>query len=215
MSVEGGGLRVTAGGLTVKSGGLTVATGDVTAGGTVYVGLAGAATDSKAGLNVTRAIGSVSTTITGGLVVNDYISVETGSVTAVDLYVYGSPAIKGGLSVGNIVNPSDRRLKCNITQMTDSLTKLAGMQPVYFSWAKSHMASLASPLLDPATFDDEQHVGLLAQEAAVALPESVRTIDELGHLGPASRTWHVRVDRVVSHVGVSSGVRLAGPCAGA
>jgi len=64
---------------------------------------------------------------------------------------------------------SDKRLKVDVEDLEESLTKIKSLRGVYFSWRD-----------DPA---EERHVGVIAQEIQSVLPAVVEVAHKDGHLG--------------------------------
>lgn len=96
---------------------------------------------------------------TGGMTVN------TGGVTINgNLYVYGQ-VLASNTQIGSA--PSDRRLKRKLQPIEGALEKVSQLNGVYFYW--NHNVDVAKK------FDENRHVGLIAQEVAKVLPEVVLT----------------------------------------
>lgn len=142
---------MTAGGLSVVAGGIHATDG---------------VTVSNTGLRV--AGGGIQAT--GGLTVSDGgLSVSGG------LYITGGLTIEGGLTVLNsgAIFPSpfvtsDRRLKTDVIPLENALSKVTKLRGVYFRWIEDEASGL--------TFDEDRHVGLMAQDVQQVLPEVVHPI---------------------------------------
>lgn len=189
--VVSGGLQVSASGLRVGSGfnviGDSTATGDITI--------------AQGGLNMDHANTNTVTSISIDGTDQQGLSINAGGLVVSGLtvypfinYIYDSGLlITGGLSVygetqldeGNhaAMNPplrigspttaaqgtkttsSDRRLKTNITPIQDSLSLVKKLRGVYFQWHPEAQALMR--------FDDNRHIGLMAQDVLDVLPECV------------------------------------------
>lgn len=180
IRILGGGLYVT-GGMTVNDGffvsqGLTVVDGGMRvnlAGLEVYnagIRITGGMTISDHGV-IIKAGGL---TVTGGPIyagngvdVSGDVTVQTGGV-----FIKGGLVVTGGLTINgetNLEYPihvfSDRRLKTNVTPITDALEKVSQLQGVYFNWIQNEPSGMS--------FDEDKHVGVIAQEVLDILPEAV------------------------------------------
>ncbi len=95
-------------------------------------------------------------------------------ITARSIGVGTSPAGTAGdiRAIGNITAyySSDRRLKENITNITDALTKLQAINGVEFDWTDAYITQHGG--LD-STFMRKHDVGVIAQEVEAILPEVV------------------------------------------
>jgi hypothetical protein len=170
VTVDSSGVVVTSGGLTLLSGGM-IATGGVTIGSggffvydgaTVYNGglyASGGLTVNDNGLKVISGGMTVSSNgliITGGMSIDEGGLIVTGGMT-----VYGNTWYQFNPTVA-----SDERLKTNIQPLEDSLSKVSRLRGVYFSWIQDEVSGL--------TFDEDRHVGVIAQDVQAVLPEIVQ-----------------------------------------
>lgn len=64
-----------------------------------------------------------------------------------------------------VVATSDRRLKTNLMPIQHALKKVSKLNGVYFHWIQDEMYGMA--------FDQNRHVGIIAQELEQVLPEAV------------------------------------------
>lgn len=164
-SIRAGGLAVT-GGVTVRSNGLAVLSGlSVLSGGMVVnnaLSVTGGASIESGGLNV----------LFGGLTVQGNSHFENDLVVANDLQIGGGLLISSGLTVFGGVRfqntPtvfSDRQLKRNLVPIDGALGKVSKLRGVYFNWRQTEESGL--------DFDNDRHVGVLAQDIFDVLPEAV------------------------------------------
>jgi hypothetical protein len=65
----------------------------------------------------------------------------------------------------NIYNPSDVRLKQNITTITDGLNKIMGLNPVKFNWINNFVESE----------NEKDMFGFIAQEVQTVIPEAIES----------------------------------------
>lgn len=65
----------------------------------------------------------------------------------------------------NTITSSDRRLKTNLMPIQNALKKVSKLNGVYFHWIQDEMHGM--------TFDQNRHVGIIAQELERVLPEVV------------------------------------------
>jgi len=96
----------------------------------------------------------------------------------------GGVEIRGGLSVysGGVyfdseprsIQSSDRRLKTDISPLIGSLSKVSKLRGVYFKWMKDEISGLQ--------FDDDRHIGVLAQDVQKVLPEIVHQAHDSNYL---------------------------------
>ena len=99
--------------------------------------------------------------------------------------IAGDVTITGTFSATTIISPtsnaccgatstSDRRLKQDIIQLDNALTKIGKLRGVYFHWNKTFEETV--------NFSDKRHVGVIAQEVQEVLPEIVQNVtkDYLG-----------------------------------
>jgi hypothetical protein len=76
--------------------------------------------------------------------------------------------VNGGVAgVGGYVNWSDARLKKDVKPLVDSLKNILSLNGITYNWDKSSSTSI--------NFDDENHIGLLAQDVEKILPQVVST----------------------------------------
>ena len=69
--------------------------------------------------------------------------------------------------VGGYVNWSDARLKKDVKPLVNSLNNILSLNGITYNWDKSSSTSI--------NFDDENHIGLLAQDVEKILPQVVST----------------------------------------
>jgi hypothetical protein len=108
-----------------------------------------------------------------GIVVGGLVNVTTGGVE-----------IRGGLSVysGGVhfdstprsIHSADRRLTTDIAPLSGSLSKISKLRGVYFKWMKDEISGLQ--------FDDDRHIGVLAQDVQKVLPEIVHQAHDSKYL---------------------------------
>jgi hypothetical protein len=194
LFVEGGGMKIT-GGLSVLDSNLVI-TGGLTVSDTGFFVSSGGGTFTAAGLKVvdggltvassivrapniivTGAISVVSgAVITGGLTVtNTGLKVDAATTN----YITGTSDIIGDLSIsnnlnGNVVTPSDRRLKHNITPVRGGLDSVSKLRGVYFKWA---------PDSPQSKFHKKRQMGLIAQDVQMVFPELIADIMDGDFLG--------------------------------
>lgn len=156
MTVKDSGLRVV-GGMTVSHAGLHVTGGASIAslGAHVYGGITveGGAINAGNGVDVTGYV----TVRNGGLRIDSGGLVVSGGMT-----VFGNTALQTSATVF-----SDRRLKSNLAPIKNALGKVSQLQGVYFTWIQDEEAGM--------TFDEDSHVGVIAQEVMSVLPEAVES----------------------------------------
>ena len=174
--VRSGGIKIAAGGASVSDG-ITITSGGMTAAGGVTVkdtGLTiaeGGLLVSSGGISVTSGgfnLSSGGATITGGLSVADKGLNVTGGLTVLDtgVRIYGGlSVISGAIYENQPPTVSDRRLKTDIVLLSDPLLKITKLRGVYFRWISDEISGLY--------FDEDRHVGLLAQDVQKILPEVV------------------------------------------
>jgi hypothetical protein len=92
----------------------------------------------------------------------------TGTSAQIDAISTDGTTQKNVTYIGSITTASDRRLKTNITPLTDALDKIAKINGVTFNYTHQ----------DP----EKKHLGVIAQEVDSVFPEAVM-INEQGHLG--------------------------------
>jgi hypothetical protein len=99
-----------------------------------------------------------------------------GGVTVHNLVVSGPVTISGNLftPTGSVAT-SDRRLKMNVEAIQGPLAKVKALRGVYFKWA--------SPWQDNKFYDDQRHIGLMAQNVQQTVPEAVAVIGDGKYLG--------------------------------
>ena len=104
----------------------------------------------------------------GGLTILSNGLQVTGGVSIVE----GGAIVTGGLTVNGdtwfSVQPtvsSDKRLKTNIRSLEDSMQKVSQLRGVYFNWIQDEPSGMR--------FDNDTHVGVLAQDVQAVLPEIV------------------------------------------
>jgi hypothetical protein len=178
LTINSAGLRITAGGL-MSSGGLTVHdSGLVVSGGLTINNLGLKITSgglmSSGGLTV-HDIGLV---VSGGLTINNAGLKVTGGLTVMSggAFITGGMTITGAVMISStIVFFSDRRLKTNIMPIDNALNKVSKLNGVYFKWIKDEPSGL--------TFDNDRHVGVLAQDVQQVLPEVVQQFHKGKYLG--------------------------------
>ena len=92
------------------------------------------------------------------------------------LSVAGSATFQGNISAANFTEPSDRRLKTNITDVSSCLDSVLAMRPVYYELREDSGKSTCL-----------RQIGFVAQEVQDALPRRgegvVYKINEEGYLG--------------------------------
>ena len=71
---------------------------------------------------------------------------------------------------GQTVQTSDRRLKTDIRPLENALTKVLKLNGVNYKWRVAEFPKMS--------FDEKQHVGVIAQEVEAVLPEAVVTHDD-------------------------------------
>jgi len=148
VTISSSGLKTT-GSVTILSDGLTIGGGglEIAAGGLTVV---------ADGLRAT-----------GGLTIESGGGILTGGLTVA----------AGSVSFANIVEPSDLRLKENVTRMSNSLHKLKQIRGVYFNWDEKARS------VKGASFDGvKTEVGLLAQDLQKVLPEVVNDLQNGDYL---------------------------------
>ena len=183
MNVTNGGVLVHAGGINIAAGGASVTDGIIiTSGGMTAAGgvtikdtglniAAGGLTVSSGGISVSSGgfnVSSGGAAITGGLSVVDKGLNVTGGLTVLDtgVRIYGGlSVISGAIYENQSPTVSDRRLKTDITPLSDPLSKIIKLRGVYFRWISDEISGLY--------FDEDRHVGLLAQDVQNVLPEVV------------------------------------------
>ena len=102
--------------------------------------------------------------VTGGVSVRSVGMVITGGLT-----VNGNTFLSTAYTVF-----SDRRLKENISNINDALSKISRIRGVYYSWRQNE------DFVEP---DHDRHVGVIAQEIQEVLPEAVKQMQYGRYLG--------------------------------
>ena len=115
-------------------------------------------------------IGSVITFRTAGtermrLIGNGRLLIGTSTDQGYVLYVNGNAAGTSGFA-----NVSDRRLKKDITSIENALNKVKLLNGVSFNWDKTLRPNL--------NLDDNNHLGLIAQDVEEVLPQVVTTNED-------------------------------------
>jgi hypothetical protein len=153
------------------SGGLTIVGGSLTAQNNVIV--SGGLSILSGGVNVA-----------GGLTVNSHggISISGGLYSDATLTVNGNLIVNGGLTIYTpsvaptaIPSASDSRLKTNIVPIDGALSKISKLKGVYFNWIQDEKNGLL--------FDNQRHVGVIAQDVEKVLPEVISKIGNGDYLG--------------------------------
>jgi hypothetical protein len=83
------------------------------------------------------------------------------------IYLWGQGSIQasGTITATSVFETSDKRLKTNITPLSNSLSNITKLRGVSFNWAD-------------ASKSQEMHIGLIAQELEAVYPEFVKTDDK-------------------------------------
>lgn len=123
------------------------------------------------------AIGRYNTIVSSNLTawdVNDrvfVIGIGTDAANRADAVVVkknGDMTVSKNLTVnGTFSNPSDIRLKKDITPMDNALEKIKNINSVYYYWKKDEFPE--------RLFSDKKQIGFIAQDVEKVLPELVRT----------------------------------------
>jgi hypothetical protein len=176
VSVSDVGMKVTTSGFTVSGTGLKV---DFS-GARVSLGgfqVTGGLTVSADGMKVNQGGTTVYTVgvyaSAGFSVASSGLVVANAFTVPVDLSVTDSMTA-AYLGYGTLSNPSDARLKSNITGLTKTLQKISNLKGVYFRWTDDFIADKG--------LEDRRDVGLLAQDVQKEYPELVVTKKEDGFL---------------------------------
>lgn len=91
----------------------------------------------------------------------------TGSTSSQSLYVFGDIFATGNIT-GFAGQPSDARLKENITTIPDALSIVNGMRGVYYDWTDEYLETFTGNIFIP-----KHDTGVIAQEVQEVLPEVV------------------------------------------
>merc|ERR1712196_700656 len=168
LTVQSVGISVTQAGVTIVAGGLKVKDdGAIITGGLSVQDLGAEITGGlsvhDSGLDV---IGGGLTVVgglrfTGGLTLQSHGLVLTGGITVNS----GGLSITGTANVQSLVEFSDRRLKTEMTPIDNALKKVGKLNGIYFKWNNDALG----PQLD-----NRRHLGLVAQEVKLVIPESVQ-----------------------------------------
>lgn len=78
--------------------------------------------------------------------------------------------VDGDVNANNVESVSDARCKTNVEPVTEALETVRELRGVRFEWDEDGVAD--------RNFDDERHLGFLAQELEAALPEAVSTDED-------------------------------------
>ena len=106
---------------------------------------------------------------------NTYLNAVTVASNAVfdsAVTFKGGVVITGGLTVSgsiwlqNSPSYSDRRLKTNIEPISSALEKVSRLKGFYFSWIQNEATGMK--------FDQDRHLGVIAQEVQKVIPEVVK-----------------------------------------
>jgi hypothetical protein len=184
LTVNSGGLYIGAGGMTSNSGGLYLengltvhndglyVSGGLTVENAKLIALGGLVVTGGMSVFDTGLFSSAGATIEGNTYVNS-LTVHSNSVFDSSLVKFqGGVWISGGLTVEGTtmmqfseVVYSDRRLKTNLSPISDALNKVSRLKGVYFDWIQNEPSGMK--------FDEKRHVGVIAQEVEKVLPEVV------------------------------------------
>lgn len=110
--------------------------------------------------------GTTSTFLTIGS--SDLSFIQGGNVSTFTILSNGDAVFGSTVTAANFITASDKRLKKNIHIITDYETILSSIRGVYYQWKD----------------DEQQDVGVLAQEVAEYLPEAV-ILNQNGFMGVA------------------------------
>ena len=168
LTISDTGLGIDASGGTIGANGLKIASGLTVTGNTL----------SAPDIVVTGGLSARgSAVITGGLTVHTSgLKVESSSTNTItgNSHSTGTLCIANNLNGNFVVNPSDRRLKEDITPVKDSLDSITKLRGVYYKWSKD------SP---QAKFHKKRNMGLIAQDVQKLFPELVTKIMDGDYLG--------------------------------
>ncbi|MDO9182546.1 MAG: tail fiber domain-containing protein [Bacteriovorax sp.] len=116
---------------------------------------------SKLDVNGSLAVGTyaeVSAAPANGMIVSGNVGIGVAIPTE-------KLEVSGNIKVTEIIYSSDRNLKKNIKPLQNSLEKLLGLQGVQYQWRYEDYPE--------RNFDQNQHIGLIAQEVAKFFPDLV------------------------------------------
>jgi hypothetical protein len=113
-------------------------------------------------------------TITGGTSINLIAGASSMTLDSNGLKVDAAMTVTGNLMANQGVTTSDSRLKTDVLPLKDSLEKVSKLRGVYFSWVKSRPE-------EGLFFDEKRHVGVVAQDVQLVLPEIVGTVAHGGN----------------------------------
>jgi len=175
LTVTAGGLSVGSGGMSVNLNGLVVTTGGLTV--------------STNGLIITGGLTVTSMTVNNGITIaygglklfgaDNFQVLEGGLYTAQNVTVYDSTYAQ------STSGASDARFKHNIRTIDHALQKIMAIHGYSYRLIEQQSAVVAAvdeTANEPASDDEneqrKQHLGVLAQEVLLVLPEAVR---RMGH----------------------------------
>jgi Chaperone of endosialidase len=98
---------------------------------------------------------------------------DPGQNQLVTIQENGNVQVKGDLKARNVLSISDIRLKTNVTQLTNVLTKLEKIRGVSFEWNESYESLGLN--------GGHREIGVTAQEVEAVFPELVTTWSNLGY----------------------------------
>ena len=181
-SVKANSLTVTGGAIVTGETDLqnSVKAGNLLVTGTANV--SGAAIFSNT-VDLQSSVNANSLTVTGALIITDTTDLQS-SVKAASLDVTGALSVAGGVTVTGGLNidsitasgeidaaafatTSDRRLKKDVEEVADALSKVKALRPVEYNW-------ISSANLNPSC----KELGFLAQEVEEVVPAVVSTGDD-------------------------------------
>jgi len=115
----------------------------------------------------------------GTVTIGPAVVIATGGMTVSGggLRVSGGVTVTGGaIAYTSLSLISDRRLKSDITPISNSLAKVSKIRGVYFRWVTDDTAGFIAG-------DDRRHVGLIAQDVLKVIPEAVVSQGDGGYMG--------------------------------